>query len=490
MDSRMRTNRRHPAGNGGRNRPQYNNRKRKKQKTSPVVYIVLVVAALVLLYGINTMSVLGIGTPTFYSGITVWGVDLSGRTYEDGYALMQQMLEQWKCRTFTFTYQEQTWQLTASDIGADLSLDQSLMQAWNIGHTGSVFSRKSQIESLKTNPVNLLAEPTYDEAALDEFIDGICSNIDCEPVDAEVVLTAEKPELKTRSQKGYQVDAEWLKEEILSLLKTGENNAVIALKVETLDPAIDSSTAAGGLEMVVEWSTDTSSSSRTRLKNVSLALSRFNGMAVYPGQQISYNEVVGKRTVENGFNEAPEYNGTTVQTGVGGGVCQASSTLYGALLQVGFEIVQRNPHHMTVAYTKPSFDAAVNDYGTQDLVFINNTEQVYYFYTEVNSETATVRVYGNRPEYRVELESVTLEKGIKSEKINYVNDVDGELCWYTDEVKLYSTGKTGVRSQCYRIFYDWDTGEEVKRELVSTDYYYPQADTYYVGIHNRESDGQ
>lgn len=488
MDSRMQTNRRHPAGNGGRNR-NYNNRNR-KQKTSPVVWLVLAAAVIVLLYGINMMSVLGIGTPTFYNGITVWGVDLSGRTYEDGYALMQQMLDQWKGRSFTFTYQEQKWQLKGSDIGADLLLDQSMAQAWNIGHTGGIFARKSQIESLKTNPVNLLAEPIYDETALDAFIESIRSSIDAEPVDAEVVLTADRPELKTRSQKGYKLDTEWLKQEIVSLLKSGENNTVVALQVETIDPAVDSSTAAGGLEMVVEWSTDTSSSSSKRLKNVSLALSRFNGMAVYPGQQISFNAVVGKRTVENGFNEAPEYNGTTVQTGVGGGVCQASSTLYGALLQIGFEIEQRSPHHMTVGYTKASFDAAVNDYGTQDLVFVNNTDQVYYFYTEVNSETATVRVYGNRPEYRVELESVTLEKGIESQRINYVNDVDGELCWYTDEIKLYSEGKTGVRSQCYRIFYDWDTGEEVKRELVSTDYYYPHADTYYVGIHNRESDGQ
>lgn len=483
MDSRMQTNRRHPAGNNGRNR-----RRRRKQRIQPVVWIIAAALIIILIYGIHMLSVLGVGTPTFYKGVYVWGVDLSGQTYEQGLNTMQGMLEEWRNRSFTFSYQEQSWTLKAADVGADLDLNSSMAQAWNLGHTGNIFARKSQIEALGKTPVYLTAEPSFDEAALDAFIEDIRSNIDCEAVDAEVVLTPEKPELKTRSQVGYKLDTEGLKAQIVDMLKNGENGSVISLPVETIRPAVDSSSASGGLDLVVEWSTDTSTSSRRRLKNVELALSRFNGMAIYPDSTmlISFNDVVGKRTVENGFNEAPEYNGTTVQTGVGGGVCQASSTLYGALLKVGFEVVQRNPHHMTVQYIKPSLDAAVNDYGSQDLVFRNNTDHVYYFYTEVNEDRATVRVYGNRPEYRIELESVILEKDIKSEKINYEQDVEGKLCWYTDEVKLYQEGKTGVRSQGYRVYYDWETGEEVKRELISTDYYYPQADTYYVGVHNRE----
>lgn len=480
MNSRMQTNRRHPAGSNGARR-----RRKRRNQNQPIVWLVLVVLIVLVGFAIHTMSVVGIGTPTFYKGVNVWGVELSGYTYQEGRTLMQQMLEQWKTRSFTFTYQEKTWTLKASDLSADLNLDQSLAQAWNLGHTGGVFARKNQIRSLSSNPVYLTAEPTYDSAALDAFVESVRSEIDREAVDAEVVLTAERPELMTRSQNGSRLDTEWLRQEIVNLLKSGSHQQVVTLKVETLLPAISSNDAAGGLELVVEWSTDTSSSSKRRLQNVALALSRFNGMAVYPGQQISFNEVVGKRTVENGFNEAPEYNGTTVQTGIGGGTCQASTTMYGALLQVGFDIVQRSPHHMTVGYTKPSFDAAVNDYGSQDLVFTNNTEQVFYFYTSVDSEKATVKVYGNRPEYRVVLESVVLEKDIKSERINYEDDVNGELCWYTDEVKLHTEGKTGMRSQCYRVFYDWNSGEEIKRELVSTDYYYPQADTYYVGVHNR-----
>ncbi|MDO4356717.1 MAG: VanW family protein [Clostridia bacterium] len=480
MDSRRQNVRRQPA--------YPKRRRRRARRRSPIVWVLAIAALLIAVGCLNLVSVLGVGTARFYSGISVFGVELAGYTYSEGQTLMEQMLEQWRSRTFTFTYLESSWQLKASDISADLDLNQQLAQAWNLGHTGSVFARRNQILALRQNPVYLTSEPTYDEAALDAFIENIRQQIDVEPVDAEVVLTAEKPVLNTRSSVGYQLDVDAFKQQVIDLLVNGNDGDVTALPVETLQPAVDSSTASGGLELVVEWSTDTSASSSKRLHNVELALSKFNGMAVYPGQQISFNEVVGKRTVENGFNEAPEYNGTTVQTGVGGGVCQASSTLYGALLKLGFQIDERDHHYMTVGYTPASLDAAVSDSGKQDLVFTNNTDHVYYFYTSVDREKATVRVYGNQLEYRVELESEILEDNIASKRKKYEDDVEGLYVWYTDEEVLKSEGKKGRRSRAFRVYYDWDTGEEVRREELPTDYYYPQEDTYYRGVHERGSE--
>ena len=480
MDSRMHSERRHPARQGGPNR-----RRRRRRKTPPAVWILLALMVLLMAVGIYTMSVVGVGTPKFYSGVNLWGVDLAGYTYEEGRAMMQQMLDEWQGRSFTFTFQEDTWNLKASDVGASLNLDQAITQAWNLGHTGGIFARRDQIESLRKNPIYFTAEPKYDETAIDAFVESVRSKIDCDPVDAEVVLTATRPELVTRSKDGYKLDTEWLKSEIVELIKTGSDNAVIALQVENIEPAVSSNEAAGGLDLLVEVSTSVKDSTANRRKNVDLALSKFNGVAVYPGQLVSFNEVVGKRTKKNGFKEAPEYDGTTVTTGVGGGVCQASTTLYMALLKADFEIIQRQPHNMTIGYAKPSFDATVGDVGGKDLVFLNDTDQVFYFYTDVDSETASVRVYGNRPEYRVELKSVVVTKNIHAKEKNIVKDTEGKYAWYEDEIVLYKEGKTGMRSECYKIYYDWETGEEVRREMVSSDYYNPQPNTYYVGVHTR-----
>ena len=105
-----------------------------------------------------------------------------------------------------------------------------------------------------------------------------------------------------------------------------------------------------------------------------------------------------------GYEKATEYAGNGTQQNWGGGVCQASTTLYNALLLAGMEIIERSPHSMTVTYVQPSLDAAVVD-GGKDLVFRNDTDSAIYIYTSVTKEWATLTIYGNKPEYRYELMS-------------------------------------------------------------------------------------
>lgn len=104
-------------------------------------------------------------------------------------------------------------------------------------------------------------------------------------------------------------------------------------------------------------------------------------------------------------------------------------------------------------------------------MFCNDTDYTIYIYTSVTSEAATVMIYGRRPDYRIELVSTILQNDIKNTAVTYVKDESGKYAYYTDEYKLKKEGKLGRRSKLERVFYDWNTGEEVKRELVSEDYY-------------------
>ena len=88
-----------------------------------------------------------------------------------------------------------------------------------------------------------------------------------------------------------------------------------------------------------------------------------------------------------------------------------------------------------------------------------------------------------RSDYRIELVSTILQNDIKNTAVTYVKDESGKYAYYTDEYKLKKEGKLGRRSKLERVFYDWNTGEEVKRELVSEDYYSGERDTYWVGVH-------
>lgn len=463
-------------------------RRRRRRRSAPARFkliLVVLAAALIcaLIFAISTAATLGFGAEKFYKGVYVNGVDLAGYTRSEGSALMSNLAESWLNADYTLTFEDRSWTFSPADFGADLGLEAQLDRAWNIGHVGGIFSRKSAIKALKETPVYFTSEITYDEALLDNFISSIAAEVYVEPVDAVVVCDIDQPRILTESSSGRQLDAETTREQLYTLMLHGSGDT--ALKVDSIEPAISSNELSGGLQVIAQCQTNTSTSTSKRLTNVKRALDYFNALTVYDGERISFNDIVGSRTTARGFVEAPEYSEGEVRDGVGGGVCQASTTLYGALLLSGIDIVERNPHSMTVGYTQPSFDAAVTN-TSKDLVFENNSGSPIYIYTEVTKENATVTIYGARPDYRVALESVILVESIEPTAMRYEEDPTGEHAYYTDEYVLKSTGKSGKKSECWRVFYDWETGEEVSRTKMSTDTYSAGTSVYYVGIHQRQ----
>ena len=434
------------------------------------------VAVIAIVLGIRLIS--GGGTERFAENVYINGVSLAGYTREEGYTVMEEIRNEWLNANHVLTYGDRTWNFSPATFNAEIDFESELEKAWNFGHVGDSATRRQVVNALKDAPAYLTAELTYDEAALDAFIAQIAAEVNVEPVDAEVTLTAEKPVITRQSENGAELDVEQTKENLIALITTGEGET--ALPVEELVPSISSV----GLEMekIVQFSTDVTFRNSASRGNVRLALNYFNAMAVYPGDTIDFNEVVGPRTLEAGFKEAPEYAGNEVTEGVGGGVCQSSTTLYNAVIMAGMEIIERSNHSMTVDYVLPSQDAAV-EYGGKNFVFRNDTEHAIYIYTEVTSETATVTIYGTRPEYRYALESIIISE-TPTTRVRYEDDTEGTYVYYTtDEPYLYKEGRGSCQSQGWLVAYDWDTGEEVYREQVSNDVYRPGVSVYYRGVH-------
>lgn len=111
-----------------------------------------------------------------------------------------------------------------------------------------------------------------------------------------------------------------------------------------------------------------------RATNVGLAASAMDGTIVMPGEQFSYNAVVGPRTKARGYVMATVYSSGTVTTGIGGGICQVSSTLYAAMKDCGLPATERHQHSLPVHYLPSGYDATVS-YGSLDLKFVNIYQQ-------------------------------------------------------------------------------------------------------------------
>ncbi|MBR2989059.1 MAG: VanW family protein, partial [Clostridia bacterium] len=156
-----------------------------------------------------------------------------------------------------------------------------------------------------------------------------------------------------------------------------------------------------------EFSTDFSHSNANRKHNIKLALSKINGIKVDPGKTFSFNKIVGERSEKNGFMQAKIISGGEYIDGIGGGVCQASTTVYNCALISGLEIVKARAHSLPPSYVSPSFDAMVNS-STSDLVFRNDTNAPVYIHASGDNDRASVKIYGAVNPYKIVRESKTI----------------------------------------------------------------------------------
>ncbi len=133
---------------------------------------------------------------------------------------------------------------------------------------------------------------------------------------------------------------------------------------------IDSNT---GTE-ISSYSTQIKDKSEGRLVNIELTCSALNGAIIHKGETFSFNQVVGKPTIEKGYKEASIIINHKTEKGIGGGNCQVSSTLYNAVLEAGnsLTVIERHPHGKSVTYVPKDRDAAVS-YGSLDFKFRNDS---------------------------------------------------------------------------------------------------------------------
>ncbi len=194
-------------------------------------------------------------------------------------------------------------------------------------------------------------------------------------------------------------------------------------------------------DMLSTYSTRYSTSDRDRTTNLQLAASKINGTVIMPGETFSYNQVVGERTIAAGYKEAPIYVSGEVVDGLGGGICQITSTLYNAVLYANLEIVERSNHQFVPSYVKASRDATVV-YGSIDFKFKNNRDYPIKLVCSVSGGIAKFDIYGLR--------------------------TDNE---YDVEISSYVTGSTAnsTYSEAYRILKQ--NGQVVSTELLSKDVY-------------------
>lgn len=216
-------------------------------------------------------------------------------------------------------------------------------------------------------------------------------------------------------------------------------------------------------DVLGECTTDFNPGNKNRTTNVLLATDFCNGVLLMPGDVFSYNDVVGERTAARGFKEATIYVGNSAEDGLGGGVCQVTSTIYYAALRADVKIVEHWAHSREVTYVPKGEDATVA-WGSKDFKFENNSGFPMKLVTSHTTNTLTVKLYGtNLNNKTVKIETTILSKT----PFEVVYQVDESLAPGAQKVK--SNGYTGYKTESYRVVYI--DGTEVSRTLENTSTY-------------------
>lgn len=194
-------------------------------------------------------------------------------------------------------------------------------------------------------------------------------------------------------------------------------------------------------DLLSNFSTNYAASNKNRTTNLILAANKINGTVLMPGETFSYNKVVGARTIAAGYKEAPIYVQGRVEDGLGGGICQITSTLYNAVVYANLEVTQRTNHQFVPSYVTASRDATVV-YGAIDFQFKNNREYPIKLVCSVSGGVANFKIFGMRQENDCEV-----------------------------QISSYETGRTStaIYSEAYKILKR--DGQVVDKQLLSKDTY-------------------
>ncbi len=189
--------------------------------------------------------------------------------------------------------------------------------------------------------------------------------------------------------------------------------------------------------------------------------------------EFSFNQTVGKRTAEAGFQQAKIIVNGEYVLGTGGGVCQVSTTLYNAALKSGLTVTEFHPHSLQVSYVAPSRDAMVSSHS--DLKFVNPYAFPVKLYAEVKDGAVRVRFTGKKDGYRYEIVSETLEEIPPPPPI--IKDGEKE--------NVIRSPKNGVKSQAFLERYYGD--KLVSRTRLRQDEYRPIQGIIVKKIENTEN---
>ena len=421
--------------------------------------IFVLVALMVAVGGVATYIYQVLNIDTFYAGVEVDGIPLEGMTKEEALSEVQAQnqpnLDKIK---IVLTHEDKKWEFGYQDINAHINIDEVVEEAYLVGRQGTVLERLKEIYHTSNEPRKFQTTLTYDVSQLKDEIESIASEINEEPVDATIEFHPDKKEkfsfAPEKMGKGMLTDRTL--EELIARVDAGDFSPY-EIPTEELHPKYTLDEVKTWTSRIAYYSTKLTNNSN-RNHNIRLSSQAFYNVRVDPGEVYSFNEATGPRGAKEGYKPAAVIkDGNRFEDEPGGGNCQSSTTLYGAVLRADLEIVERLPHSIPSTYTAIGTDATVN-YPYADFKFRNNKDTPIFITRYISGGKLHVEIYGKPSDEFDKVEIISYETG-RSKVPEYKIVQDPNLYEGQEVVEIVSRPK--IQAVSYRVYYK--DGKEIKR---------------------------
>lgn len=450
-----------------------------KNKLLTVIFIIGGIVIIGVAAAINIMSKTGATDDNVMcQGVQIDGVDVGGMTEEEAEEAINKHIEDTVNRPVTVIINGNTVETTFAELGFASDGDTHVAEAFKEGKPDGFMERIFGSASKNDKEYNL--SYTLDKDAIQKFVEEKCTVFDVRAKNSRLKYRKNGKFKATRDRTGIKLQVSETVDKIIGAIEgnlTDESVEVEAV-VKTTEPKYTREVMSRCRDMIGSYSTTFSTSTAARANNIQTAAKYINGTILYPGKVFSTTKVIKDRTEENGYQSAPEYSSGKVIDGIGGGVCQVSTTLYNAVLNAELEVVERSPHSMVVAYVAVSRDAAIS--GTyKDFKFKNNTDVPIYIWADASGGTLSFKIYGEetRPENRkIEFEPEILETIQPGADI-----ITEDKSLPSSYRAVTQSAHVGYRAKLWKVIYI--NGKEKERKELNTSTY--NAEPQYVTVGNR-----
>ena len=489
------------------NQSQLENEKQKKGVLFYVlIFIVLFLLFLIIIFGAFTIYNISHNN-TIANGISVYGVDISGKTKGEAIAAVSEKfdsIQNTDIKLFSDKYENA---INPTEINLKYDISSAVNYAFSIGKSGNLLKDNYDIFNTIINGANITPAYSFDEKSLISTLDKFSKEIPNAVVESSYYIENSSL-IITKGNEGYVIDSKktssdiqaklrdlsYLSEPIeLSLIKQNpksvnldeiykevhkeakdayyttnpyavfpsENGVDFKISMQEAQDKLSKSDKECSIplktvyprvttnmigrkafpDLLAEFKTNYAASNVNRTTNLKLAAKKINGTVLLPGETFSYNKTVGARTIAAGYKDAAIYQNGEVVDGLGGGICQISTTLFNAALFANLNIVELHNHQFVPSYVGAGRDATVV-YGAKDFQFKNSRKYAIKIECSVSGGVAKFKIYGVKedPEYDVKVNA-----SIISQTSSYIKSSTYRT--------LYLNGKAVSKEKIYSCTY-------------------------------------